>query len=34
MPFQKTGSDLLARSARMLLVWEPGVGKTPTAVRA
>ena len=34
MPFQDKGSDLLAASARAMLVWDPGVGKTPTAVRA
>ena len=34
MDFQQAGSDLLAKSARMMLVWDAGVGKTPTAVRA
>jgi SWI/SNF-related matrix-associated actin-dependent regulator 1 of chromatin subfamily A len=34
MDFQKEGARLLARSARALLCWDPGVGKTPTAVRA
>lgn len=33
MPFQEEGSDLLAKSRRCLLVWDAGVGKTPTAVR-
>jgi SWI/SNF-related matrix-associated actin-dependent regulator 1 of chromatin subfamily A len=34
MPFQDTGADRLAATKRGFLVWEPGVGKTPTAVRA
>jgi SWI/SNF-related matrix-associated actin-dependent regulator 1 of chromatin subfamily A len=34
MPFQQEGVDLLARSRVQMLAWEPGVGKTPTAVRA
>ena len=34
MPFQKEGAKLLAQSSRAMLVWDPGVGKTPTAVRA
>ena len=34
MPFQKEGSDLLAKSRRAMLVWDPGTGKTPTAVQA
>jgi SWI/SNF-related matrix-associated actin-dependent regulator 1 of chromatin subfamily A len=34
MPFQEAGSDWLALSPRAMLAWEPGVGKTPTAVRA
>jgi SWI/SNF-related matrix-associated actin-dependent regulator 1 of chromatin subfamily A len=34
MPFQKEGVELLAKSRRAMLVWDPGVGKTPTAVRA
>jgi SWI/SNF-related matrix-associated actin-dependent regulator of chromatin subfamily A-like protein 1 len=33
-PHQVEGAALLARSPRFLLNWEPGVGKTPTAVRA
>ncbi len=31
MDFQAVGSDALAKSRRAMLVWEPGVGKTPTA---
>lgn len=34
MPFQDAGSTLLANSLRAMLVWDPGVGKTPTGVRA
>ena len=34
MPFQELGSTAMANSKRTMLVWEPGVGKTPTAVRA
>jgi len=34
MDFQETGSTLLAQSARAMLVWDAGVGKTPTGVRA
>ena len=34
MPFQAEGAKLLALSHRAMLVWDPGVGKTPTAVRA
>ena len=34
MPFQKEGAELLAKSRRAMLVWDPGVGKTPTSVRA
>jgi len=34
MPFQKAGALLLSASRRAMLVWDPGVGKTPTAVRA
>jgi SWI/SNF-related matrix-associated actin-dependent regulator 1 of chromatin subfamily A len=34
MPFQAEGAELLARSRRAMLVWDPGVGKTPTTVRA
>ncbi len=34
MPFQDTGSDWLAKAKRGMLVWDAGVGKTPTAVRA
>lgn len=34
MPFQDEGSTLLAKSARAMLVYDPGTGKTPTAVRA
>jgi SNF2 family DNA or RNA helicase len=34
MPFQDKGSDRLAGATRAMLVWDPGVGKTPTAVRA
>ena len=34
MPFQEIGSTAMANSKRTMLVWEPGVGKTPTAVRA
>ena len=34
MPFQEIGSTAMARSKRTMLVWEPGAGKTPTAVRA
>jgi len=34
MPFQKEGAALLSVSRRAMLVWDPGVGKTPTAVRA
>jgi SWI/SNF-related matrix-associated actin-dependent regulator 1 of chromatin subfamily A len=34
MPFQAKGAALLARSPRAMLAWDPGVGKTPTAVRA
>ena len=34
MPFQKEGALLLSVSRRAMLVWDPGVGKTPTAVRA
>lgn len=34
MPFQAKGVDFLADNPRALLAWEPGVGKTPTAVRA
>jgi SWI/SNF-related matrix-associated actin-dependent regulator 1 of chromatin subfamily A len=34
MPFQETGAERLASTGRGFLMWEPGVGKTPTAVRA
>jgi SWI/SNF-related matrix-associated actin-dependent regulator 1 of chromatin subfamily A len=34
MPFQEEGATLLAQSRRAMLVWDAGVGKTPTAVRA
>jgi SWI/SNF-related matrix-associated actin-dependent regulator 1 of chromatin subfamily A len=34
MPFQEEGAKLLAQSRRAMLVWDPGVGKTPTSVRA
>lgn len=34
MPFQAEGALLLSASRRAMLVWDPGVGKTPTAVRA
>lgn len=34
MPFQTEGAKLLAQSSRAMLVWDPGVGKTPTSVRA
>jgi SWI/SNF-related matrix-associated actin-dependent regulator 1 of chromatin subfamily A len=34
MPFQKEGTLLLSASRRAMLVWDPGVGKTPTTVRA
>jgi SWI/SNF-related matrix-associated actin-dependent regulator 1 of chromatin subfamily A len=34
MPFQVEGAKLLALSPRAMLVWDPGVGKTPTSVRA
>ena len=34
MPFQHVGANLLATSKRAMLVWDAGVGKTPTAVRA
>jgi superfamily II DNA or RNA helicase len=34
MPFQAEGARLLSVSRRAMLVWDPGVGKTPTAVRA
>jgi SWI/SNF-related matrix-associated actin-dependent regulator of chromatin subfamily A-like protein 1 len=34
MPFQAEGASLLAQSRRAMLVWDPGVGKTPTSVRA
>lgn len=34
MPFQRDGANLLSTSKRALLVWDAGVGKTPTAVRA
>ena len=34
MPFQTKGADWLARSKRAILAYEPGCGKTPTAVRA
>jgi len=34
MPFQVDGVDFLAKSKRAMLSWEPGVGKTPPAVRA
>ena len=34
LPFQKEGAELLAQSRRAMLVWDPGIGKTPTAVRA
>jgi SWI/SNF-related matrix-associated actin-dependent regulator of chromatin subfamily A-like protein 1 len=34
MPFQAEGALLLSVSRRAMLVWDPGVGKTPTAVRA
>jgi SWI/SNF-related matrix-associated actin-dependent regulator 1 of chromatin subfamily A len=34
MPFQEDGSNLLAKLPRAMLVWDAGVGKTPTAVRA
>lgn len=31
LPFQERGADLLAASKARLLVWDAGVGKTPTA---
>ena len=34
MSFQEEGSNWLAKSRRAMLCWEPGTGKTPTAVRA
>jgi SWI/SNF-related matrix-associated actin-dependent regulator of chromatin subfamily A-like protein 1 len=34
MPFQEEGSTLLAKTQRGMLVWDAGIGKTPTAVRA
>ena len=34
MDFQEEGSTLLAKSKRAMLVWDAGVGKTPTGVRA
>ena len=34
MPFQEVGATLLSQTNRAMLVWDPGVGKTPTAVRA
>jgi len=34
MPFQAEGVDTLEKHERFLLAWSPGVGKTPTAVRA
>jgi SWI/SNF-related matrix-associated actin-dependent regulator 1 of chromatin subfamily A len=34
MPFQAKGANLLSTSRRAMLVWDAGVGKTPTAVRA
>ena len=34
MPFQAEGANYLSRSKRALLIWDAGVGKTPTAVRA
>ena len=34
MDFQEDGSTLLAKSKRAMLVWDAGVGKTPTGVRA
>ena len=34
MPFQSEGVTWLARTKRAMLCWEPGCGKTPTAVRA
>jgi len=34
MPFQAKGVDLLSNNPRQMLAWAPGVGKTPTAVRA
>jgi SWI/SNF-related matrix-associated actin-dependent regulator of chromatin subfamily A-like protein 1 len=33
MPFQHDGANLLSTSKRAMLVWDAGVGKTPTAVR-
>ena len=33
-PSRQEGAELLAMSRRAMLVWDPGVGKTPTAVRA
>lgn len=34
MPFQEEGVELLAKTPRAMLVWDAGIGKTPTAVRA
>jgi SWI/SNF-related matrix-associated actin-dependent regulator 1 of chromatin subfamily A len=34
MDFQRDGANRLALSPRAMLVWDAGVGKTPTAVRA
>jgi SWI/SNF-related matrix-associated actin-dependent regulator of chromatin subfamily A-like protein 1 len=34
MEFQEQGVERLAKARRAMLVWDPGVGKTPTAVRA
>jgi SWI/SNF-related matrix-associated actin-dependent regulator 1 of chromatin subfamily A len=34
MAFQAKGANLLATSHRAMLVWDAGVGKTPTTVRA
>ena len=34
MPFQEVASDWLAKTRHAMLVHDPGVGKTPTAVRA
>lgn len=34
MPFQEAGASRIAITSRGYLVWEPGVGKTPTTVRA
>lgn len=34
MPFQEHGARQLAASSRLMLAWDPGTGKTPTAVRA